>query len=356
MINAGVHCRRMAFAGAMTVSCVVGWHTSAFGGSDNSSDTYAGDVNGLALPEGTVLAIEYLGYRHSDQYITTPSNIFAKLGGAHAIDSTGEIYTEISRLSYFSRLMGQPLVIEAAFTDVNIKDVNIGNLPAPIGGFGPQTIAHGFIDPVIFVTYGLIADPRGERFLGLTNYIYLPGGGYDNFKQVNATLPHQYTWVPQLAYAEGLGKFAPGLRNFWFDLIVNASLHSSGESPLALAPGVQFDRMTQGNSYDLKAFLRYDYMQGGHVALGIEKSWGGNQVASGGLLQTIFGGPTSLGMDDFLKGHVQASYAITKDFHVSADVTHDFEREGGLKEDVTAEIRFTKFFLPQAQAQAQPLK
>jgi hypothetical protein len=341
---------RGAVAGAAMLLGAAGMQTSAFAGSDNSSDTWAGDVNGIALPTGTFLAIDYMGYRHDDEYVTGGgNNIFAKLtGGKQNIPSTAEFYTDITRFVYFSQLWGHPLVFEAAVPYVDAKEVNIGNLPAPVGGLGPQTIHNpGFIDPVLFVSYGLIVEPRNERFLALTNYFYLPMiGTYNKFAQVNTLTANQTTWVPQLAYAEGLGKFAPGLKSFWIDVIANASIHSDGDAPLALAPGVQFDKLTQDNSYDIKAFLRYEFMQAGHVAIGIEKSWGGNQIASGGVLQTIFGGPTSFGKDDFLKGHVQFVVPLMPDLHVGADITHDFAREGGLREDITAEVRVTKFFLP----------
>jgi hypothetical protein len=348
-------------AGALAGGALLLGATGAFAGSDNSSDTYAGDVNGLALPAGTFLVINYTGYRHSDEYATSANNIFSNktvnqlfgkpFAGAQEINSTGEIVTDILRFSYFARLWDHPLVFEAAIPYAKVEEVNIGNFSRPAGAFGPQTSRSGVIDPVLFVTYGLIADPRGERFLGFTNYFYFPARRYDNTIQVNTSTPGQYTWVPQLAYAEGLGKFAPGLRNVWVDVIANASLHTDGDSPLA-ALGQQFDKLTQDNSYDIKAFLRYEFGQATHVAVGIEKSWGGNQIASGGGLGALLG-PTSLGKDDFLKGHVQVSFPLAPDFHVAADLTHDFEREGGLKEDFTAEVRVTKFFLPSAEA---PLK
>lgn len=333
-------------AAAITAGSVVGLQTSAFAGSDNSSDTWAGDIPAIQLPEGTFLAIDYTGYRHSSDYITTPNNIFAKLtGGVKDIPSTGELFTDITRFTYFSSLWDHPLVFEAAATYVDVNKVNIGNLPAPVGGLGPQTIHDGFIDPVVFVSYGLIVEPKIERFLVLTNYFYLPMGvAYSKFAQVNTSTPNQFTWVPQIGYSEGLSKF--GFSKLWVDVVANMSVHTDGSAPLALAPGVQFDKLTQSNSYDIKGFLRYEYMPLGFVAVGIEKSWGGDQIASGGLLQTIFGGPTSFGKDDFLKGHVQFAMPLARDLQVAADVTHDFEREGGLKEDITAEIRLTKFFFP----------
>jgi hypothetical protein len=337
-------------AGAIAAAAMVaGLQAPAYAGSDNSSDTWAGDVNGLALPTGTFIAIDYSGYRHSDEYVANKGNIFNTLtGGQKNIASTGEIFTDITRFVYFSELWGKPLVFEAAFTFGDAREINIGNLPVPVGGLGPQTVHNGFLDPVFFVTYGLIVEPRMERFLGFTQYFYLPMANYNKFAQVNFATPGQFTYVPQLEYAEGLGKWSPALKGFWIDVIANASLHTNGDSPLALAPGVQFDKLTQDNSYDVKGFLRYDYTRGGHVAIGLEKSWGGNQVGSGGLLQTIFGGPQSLGKDDFLKGHFQVVVPVMPDLHVGADITHDFERDGGLREDITAELRITKFFLPSA--------
>ena len=55
---------------------------------------------------------------------------------------------------------------------------------------------------------------------------------------------------------------------------------------------------------------------------------------------------------DLVKGHIQAAMELTRDFQIAADVTHDFERSGGVREDLTAEVRLTKFFIPQAE----PLK
>jgi hypothetical protein len=353
-----IKCRwATALQAAAFGASLLGGLTAAYAGSDNSSDTWAGDVNGLALPPGTFIAIDYTGWRHGDEYITGGPRDIIRLasGGRHELPSTAEVFTDITRFVYFTSFLNKPLVLEAAVPYVDIEKVNIGNFPAPTPtGLGPQTLHSGVDHPVLFFTYGLIVDPRMERFLGVTNYFYVPMefGTFNKFAQVNSSNPGQFTWVPQIEYAEGLGKYIPGLRNFWFDFVANASIHTDGGSPFALAPGVQFDRLTQDNSYDVKAFLRYNYTMGGLVAVGIEKSWGGNQVASGGVLQSVFGGPVSFGKDDFLKGHFQIVYPIMPDLHVGADITHDFDRSGGLREDITAEVRLTKFFIP-AQ---QPLK
>jgi hypothetical protein len=329
---------------AAVVSAIL-WQGQARAGSDNSNNAWAGDVTLFAVPPGTLIALEYLGYRHGDEYITTKNNIFATLtGGKHTIPSTVDIYASISRLAYITNLMGQPLAFSAAAIFVRADNLNIGNLPAPVGGLGPQTVGPSFADPTAFVSWGLVVDPRKERFLALTNSFYFPAGNYDKFKQFNISTANQYTWVPQISYVEGLSKFS--LRNLWFDFYANMSVHSDGDSPFALAPGVQFDKVTQDNSYDIKAFLRYNFNQLGFVAAGIEKSWGGNQVASGGVLQSIFGEPQSVGMVDYLKGHLQAGLPFSEDFQLATDITHDFERAGGVREDFTVELRLTKLFTP----------
>lgn len=336
-----------AFAGSISIV-----------GSNSSTDTWAGDLNWLALPSGTLVLQEYASYSKSNDYIATPSNnIFATLtGGRTSVPSTLEYYTTTSRASYYTSLWGQPLVLEGAVRYEKANAVNVGNLPAPIGGLGPQSMDTNIWDNPEFslgLGYGIIADRRAERFLEAKSYFYLPSN-FDNLKQFNVNPPRMFTWVPQLAYSEGLTKF--GLTNLWVDLIGNVSVHGHGDSPFALAPGVQFDTLTQSTSYDFKAFVRYSDMPRGYIAAGIERSWGGNQVASGGVLQTIFGGPTSFGTDDFTKGHIQFGAVLPYDMQLAADVTHDFEREGGFKEDFGIEFRLTKLFVPPQPVPKFPTK
>jgi hypothetical protein len=345
MSRVGMHPSRVALVGAIALGCITTWQVPARAGSDNSNDTYAGDVTLFSLPPGTLIASEYVGFRHGDTYVTSDKNIFGKLtGGQKEIPSTVDVHTSISRLTYLTSLLGHPLAISAAAALAEVDEFNIGNLPHPVGGLGSQTIGNSFTDPSVFVSYGLIVNPQNQRFLSFSNYVYFPAGNFDKFKQINFSTPGQYTWVPQLTYAEGLGKF--GAKNLWLDLIANISVHSTGDSPLALAPGVQFDKLTQGNSYDIKAFLRYSLNPLSYAALGVERSWGGDQIATGGVLETIFGGPTSFGRDDFVKGHVQAAMGLARDFQIATDITHDFERSGGVREEFTAEVRLTKFFIP----------
>jgi hypothetical protein len=335
-------------------------------GSDNSTDAYAGDTNWFALPSGTFTLQQYLSSSTSDRYVATPAlpqtnaNVFSKLTGGMptSIPSTLNYQTATTRLSYYTNVWGLPLSLEGAARYERVNTVNVGNFPLPVGGLGPQTMdTNNWDNPELSAGLGLgvIADRRSERFLAVKGYFYLPSN-FDNTKQFNVNPPRMFTWVPQLAYSEGLAKF--GLTNFWVDLIGNASVHGQGDSPLALAPGVQFDKLTQSASYNAKAFLRYETAPLSFVAAGIEKSWGGNQLASGGVLETIFGGPTSFGTDDYTKGHVQFGMALPYDFQLAADITHDFQREGGFKENLGAELRITKLFIPPTlpPAKAYPIK
>jgi hypothetical protein len=333
-------------AACMLVGTIVGWQAPAIAGSDNSSDTYAGDYSAGSLPTGTFIALQYAGFAHSNAFVDTTGN---QLPNSHA-----NIFEEFTRFAYFTQLGGHPLVIEAELPFATLTDVNVPGTNNLVQG--------GLTDPVVHLTYFLISDAQTQRWLGLTDYLYLPYGNYDNTKAINVATPHQFTDVPQIGYTEGLGKFSPSLKGFFFDLIANASFHSDGDGPINFAntpslfgPGVlTYDKLTQSTSYDVKAFLRYEPMTFAFVALGIEKSWGGEQIATNGrFAPTVLPGvafpaaPLPLSKDDFLRGHLQFQFPLARDFAVAADVFHDFTRVGGFKDDIGAEIRLTKFFFPQ---------
>jgi hypothetical protein len=331
-------------AAAMLVGGIVSWQAPAIAGSDNSSDTYAGDYTGGSLPTGTFIALQYLGYARA--------NAFVDSTGRQLPDSHANIFEEFTRFAYFTQLAGRPLVIEAELPFATLTDVNIPGTNNLVQG--------GLVDPVVHLTYFLISDAQTQRWLGLTNYLYVPFGNFDNQKAINVSTAHQFTDVPQIGYTEGLGKFSPALKGFFFDLIANASIHTDGNGPVnfinpasAPLPGVlSYDMLTQRPSYDVKAFLRYEPRTFQFVAVGIEKSWGGEQVATNGRF-TVTGlplvipqAPLSLSKDDFLRGHLQFQFPLAQDFAVAADVFHDFTRAGGFKDDIGVEVRLTKFFFP----------
>jgi hypothetical protein len=342
-------------AACLLAGSIVGWQAPAIAGSDNSSDTYAGDYTGGSLPTGTFLFLQYAGFAHSNAFFDTTGN---QLPNSHA-----DTWEEYDRFVYFADLGGHPFVIEGEIPFATLTNVN---LPGTNSEVGPA-----FADPVFHLTYFFISDAKTQRWLGFTNYFYLPLGTYDNTKAINVATDHQFTDVPQIGYTEGLGKFSPSLKGFFFDFVANASLHTDGTNPVnvfvpdvvAGLPGtLTYDKLTQSTSYDVKAFLRYDPMPLGFIALGIEKSWGGEQVATngrivvpglGGLL--IPQGPLALSDDDFLRGHLQFQFPLAKDFAVAADVFTDFQREGGFKDDYGAEIRLTKFFFPAPSAASGPM-
>jgi hypothetical protein len=324
---------------------IVDWYAPAIAGSDNNTDTYAGDYTGGSLPIGTFVALQYLGYFHADAFVDSTGH---DLPNSHA-----NILEEFTRFAYISQLGGHPLVIEGEIPFATLMDVNIPGTN--------NLVAGGLVDPVVDVTYFFIADQKIERWFGVTNYFYLPlGRSFDNQKAVNVSTARQLTDILQIGYTEGLGKFSQALSGVYFDLVANASFHTNGNSPVnvenpasAPFPGVlTYDTLNQSPSYDVKAFLRYQPQPFIFVAFGIEKSWGGEQIATNGTFSAtrlpvvIPQTNLSLGKDDFLRGHFQFQVPLAQDFAVAGDAFHDFDRVGGLKDDIGAEIRLTKFFFP----------
>jgi hypothetical protein len=343
-------------AACLLAGSMIGWQVPAIAGSDHSSDTYAGDYGAGSLPTGTFIFLQYAGISNSNAFFDTSGN---QVANSHA--TTLE---EFQRFAYFADLAGHPLVLQAVVPFANLTDVNVPTLPS-------NQVGEGFGDPVLFFTYFFISDAKTQRWLGFTDYSYLPLGNYDNTKAINVATANQYTNVPEIGYTEGLGKFSPSLKGFFFDLVANVSFHTDGSDPInfavpvitpgGVAPGtLTYDTLTQSTSYDVKAFLRYEPTPLTFVALGIEGSWGGEQIATNGKLtlaglSAIAQSPQDLSDDDYLRGHIQFQFPLAKDFAIAADVYHDFEAVGGFREDIGAEIRLTKFFFPAPPPASNPM-
>jgi hypothetical protein len=330
---------------AILFGATIGCYAPAVAGSDNSSDTYAGDYTGGSLPTGTFVALQYFGYFHAGAFIDST--------GKALPDSHADVLEEFTRFAYIGEFGGHPIAVEVEIPFATVTNVNIPGTN--------NLVAGGLVDPVVHLTYFLTADSKIQRWFGITDYVYLPLGSFDNQKAVNVSTPDQFTDVLQIGYTEGLAKFSPALTGFFFDLVANASLHSDGNSPVAIvnpasasSPGVlTYGTLSQRTSYDVRAFLRYEPKPFLFVAAGIEKSSGGEQVATNGRF-FVTGLPivvpvanASLGKDDFLRGHIQFQVPLSRDFAVASDIFHDLNRVGGLREDIGVEVRLTKFFFPE---------
>jgi hypothetical protein len=327
---------------------VVGGYGPAIAGSDNSTDTWAGDYASASLPPGTFVALQYLGYFHSDVFIDSAGHALA--------NSHASIFEEFTRFAYLGEVGGHKWAVEVEVPSATLTDVNIPGTN--------NLVAGGFTDPVVHLSYFLVADAKIERWLGLTNYFYLPAGReYDNEKAINVSTAHQFTDVPQIGYSEGLKKISPAWSGFYFDLVANASFHTNGSNPVTVInpaaaplPGVlTYDTLVQGISYDFRAYLRYSPQPTlFFLAVGIEKSWGGEQIATSGRF-AVSGSPIvvpqpnlSLGRDDFFRGYFQFQIPVTQEFAVAGEVFSDFDRVGGFRENIGVEIRLARFFFPQA--------
>lgn len=326
-------CKKAAMAnlaGALLTLCYAVAPPTAHAGSISANTgTYVGDVAGLNFPVGTVAVSNYTAYRNGGTYYDSDG----------VADRTGNItvFTNVARIDWIATMIrGMPLVVSAGLPYGFVDSATLEGTD--------QTVQSSFYSPNIFLTLGVIVDPANERTLGLSSYFFFPIGNYDSAKSVNIATPDQTVIAPQFAYEEGLGKFSPELQKFWIDVFGGAAFHSDGDNPVTIG-GAGFDRTEQDNSYNANLYLRYNWNPQTFAAVGIERSWGGEQIARGGTLGAL-SGDTSLGKDDYLKGHLQFGIPLSETWQVAADITHDFHREGGFKEDFTAELRLSTFFLP----------
>jgi len=324
---------------------VLGGNTPAIAGSDNAVRTYSGDYQGGSLPIGTTIVSQYLNFAQSDAFVDPTGHTLP--------DSHANTWVEFTRVTYFAELANRPFVIEADLPFATLTDVNIPGTNNAVAG--------GLVDPVFHLTYFLITDATVQRWFGFTSFFWLPiGRSYDNQAAVNVSTPKQFTVTPQFGYTEGLGKLSPALNGMFFDLIANASIHTDGDSPLEVVnpataplPGILlYDTLTQRPSYNVKAFVRYNPSNFLYAAIGIEKSWGGEQIATNGRF-LVAGLPVGIpqpdlpiSKDDFLRGHFQFQVPVSQDFTIAGDVFHDFQATGGFRQNIGVEIRLLKLFYP----------
>jgi hypothetical protein len=323
---------RSGLATATTALWLVALAPAAQAGSITANtSTYAGDVGALKFPVGTLAVTNYTAWRDAGAFYDTDG----VRDGAGNLD----VVTNVARVDWMAaNIHGMPLVLSASLPYAHVTDAELAGAEA--------SAQSSFFSPNVYVTLGLVVDPANERTLALTTYFFLPAGNYDPTKSVNVATPDQTVIVPQFAYEEGLGKFSPVLKNFWVDIFGGIAFHGDGENPVTVG-GVGFTRTEQDHSYDINAYLRYSWNPLTFLALGLEASWGGEQVASGGALGAVLG-DVSIGKDEYVKGHLQFGVPLSPTMQLAADITHDFHREGGFKEEFTVELRVSTFVLPPA--------
>jgi hypothetical protein len=345
-----MRCTRRNAGGLLNVAAlmvgVVGGPNPANAASDNSTDTYAGDYASASLPSGTFIALQYLGYFRGDAFVDS--------AGHELPNSRANIFEEFTRFTYLGEIDGHKWAVGVEVPAATVTDLNIPGTNSLVAG--------GFTDPVVDLSYFFVADPRSERWLGITNHLYLPSGRkYDSQKAINVSTAHQLTDVPQIGYSEGLKKISPAWSGFYVDLVANASFHTNGRNPVTIVnplsaplPGVlTYDTLSQGISYDFRVYFRYSPLPTlFFLAVGVEKSWGGEQIATNGRF-AVSGLPIvvpqanlSLSRDDFFRGHFQFQIPVVQEFAIAGDVFHDFERVGGFRQNIGAEIRLARFFFP----------
>jgi hypothetical protein len=343
-------CWSVALTGvAIMLGAVLGSNAPAIAASDNAPRTYAGDYQGGSLPIGTAIVSQYQSFAHADAFVDPTGHTLP--------DSHANTWIEFTRVTYFAEIANRPFVIEADLPFATLTNVNIPGTNNAVAG--------GLADPVFHLTYFPIIDAKEQRWLGFTSFFWLPvGRSFDNRAAINVSSPNQFTVVPQFGYTEGLGKLSPNLNGMFFDLIANASIHTNGSSPLEVVnpvsaplPGIlTYDTLTQRPSYDVRAFLRYNPSTFLYVAFGIEKSWGGEQIATNGRFLPAglpVGIPLpdlSIGRDDFLRGHFEFQVPVTPDFAIAGDLFHDFQATGGFRQNIGIEIRLAKLFYPPSRA------
>ncbi|HCF6145109.1 transporter [Pseudomonas aeruginosa] len=285
-------------------------HSSLFGllaglsGNALAMDVDAGDYT--ALPEGTNLGVLY--YQHAER-----NALYAdghKQPGDNGLDSD----IGIVRGVHFTKL--GDYIVDPQFL------LPFGNVRAQddLSGLGSDS---GTGDLILAATVWLLNDPANRRYFGITPYLWLPTGSYDNDSAINLG-ENRWKFALQAGYITGLTD------RLTLDLVGDVTFFGDNDDYGSASVTQKQDALYQG-----QAFLRYNFTDRFDVRAGISKIWGGETEVDG------------VDMDDkpgTSKFNVGTSYFVTPSTQLMVNYGHDLSVDNGFEEDDRINLRILQLF------------
>lgn len=214
------------FAGAMifavSLMLVVSMTMPGTLRADNDAMDY------VAAPPGTHLAIFY--YDH-----VSANKLYAN-GSKVSDDANLQQNVGIFRGVYYTKL--GPFTVNPQFllpfADATLDGAAFGN---------EETSASGLGDPILTATIWFIDDPENKTWLGLSPYIYVPIGDYDDDRTLNIG-QNRWQFRPEIG-------FAKGFENWHIDLTASVALYGDNDD----YPGSS--KLEQDPEFHMEAHLTY---------------------------------------------------------------------------------------------------
>lgn len=183
--------------------------------------------------------------------------------------------------------------------------------------------AEGLGDVVLNATVWMHNDPKTRTYFGITPYLFLPTGDYDNKERLNLG-ENRWKFVLQGGYTTALSD------NILFDLTGDVTVYGKNNDF-----GAASATLKQDESYQVQSYLRYKFSPSFEANIGVSHVWGGeteiNGVNQGNDLKTT-------------KYMIGAAYFFRPTTQLLALFGRDIAVENGLKESGKFVVRFTQVF------------
>lgn len=278
-------------------------------GSVLSHSTFAVDVDAgdyTALPAGTNLAMLYYQDASRDELYSGGN----KVAGDYSLASD----VGILRGVHFTEIGGY--IVDPQFL------LPFGQLDAgkDVSALGEES---GVGDLILAATVWLVNKPEDNTYFGITPFIYLPTGTYDNDKGLNLG-ENRYKFTLQTGYITNLTD------DISFDFVADVTMYGENDEF-----GAAKTSMKQEVSFQVQAFLRYKINPSWDLRTGFSQTFGGETEVNGTKMNDAA---------EITKINVGTSYFISPTIQLLATYGRDLAVENGFSEDSRLNLRVLKVF------------
>jgi hypothetical protein len=183
--------------------------------------------------------------------------------------------------------------------------------------------ADGLGDLILGATVWLVNNPDANEYFGVTPFLFLPTGDYDNNDALNLG-ENRYKLTLQAGYIKGLTE------KLTLDIIGDATFYGDNDDF-----GPTSDNLEQDTSYQVQAYLRYNISPTLDLRAGLAKSWIG---------ETSVNGMDNNDDAEVSKYQVGAGWFVTPTTQILATYGDDISVDNGFKEDARLNLRLLTLF------------
>ncbi len=267
-------------------------------------DVEAGDYT--ALPAGTTLGLLY--YQHAERRSLYSDG--RKVPIDAGLDSDVGILRGIHYMKLGDYIIDPQFVLPFGHLRAKDDTKSLGS----DSGTGDLTLA---------ATIWLLNDPANRRYFGITPFLYVPIGSYENDRAVNLS-ENRWKFTLQAGFITGLTD------NLTLDLAADVTYFGKNDD---FGPAGATQK--QSELYQGQALLRYNFTERFDVRASVSRLWGGESEVNDAELDD------KPGTQKFTVG---TSYFVTPTTQLMLNYGRDTSVDNGFKESDRINLRIMQMF------------